>query len=98
MQVEQWLWQSFRYQRSAIRIQTLAKFYKKYDLQLTVEKTKLTKKEAGSGAFKNVQFIHSWMGQLQLPYDLPRIQLLFLQIKSGENYRAMMLRQRVLFV
>lgn len=52
MQVEQWLWQSFRYQRSAIRIQTQAKFYTKYDLQLTVEKTKLTKKEAGSGAFK----------------------------------------------
>ena len=56
----QWLWLSwqsgrFRYQRSAVRIQTPANFYRTciiYCQLYCIEKKKIKEKEAGNGPFK----------------------------------------------
>ena len=54
--VKQWLsWQSgrFRYQKPAVQKQSRAKFYMcRTRLLLTVEKTKIKKKEPGNSPFK----------------------------------------------
>ena len=55
-----WLsWQSgpFRHQRSAVRIQSLAKFYHVFTINC-IEKTKITEKEAGNGPFKKIRNTH----------------------------------------
>ena len=59
MMLGQWLWLSwqsgcFRFQRSAVRIQTPANFYRTFIIYCQlycIEKTKIKEKEAGNGPF-----------------------------------------------